>query len=202
MKNIYKVGGFLIVIFMFMIFASCNKIENNLTTNTYLTIDSVYAVVNNSAKEGQTYIESDVCILDEDTGSCSVESDTAEITVRNVPLNPDLETSFYSDIRITRYKVEFYREDGKNRKGIDIPYPVSGYVNVNVPVGETVKFFIVVVPQMAKLQPPLSRLVGGNSETIIKTVARITIYGEDPNGNQISAEGQIDVYFADFADSE
>ncbi len=200
MKNIYKLGIVLVILSILMFFNSCNKIENDITTNTYLVIDSVYAVVDGSAKEGQTYIESDVCVQNEDTGGCTVESDTAEITVENLPLNPDLETTFYSNIKITRYKVEFYREDGKNREGVDIPYPVSGYVNVNIPVGEQVKFFVVVVPQMAKLQPPLSNLVGGNAETIIKTVAKITIYGEDPNGNQISAEGQIDVYFADFAD--
>ncbi len=202
MRKIYIFVLPLILLGLFVVSVSCNKIENDFRTNTVLIIDSVYAVVDNAVKSGQTYIESDVCKYDEETQSCTVYSDTAQVTVRNLPLNPDAEASFYSDLKVIRYKVEFYREDGKNTPGVDIPYPVSGSIDVNVPVGETVNFFVVVVPQMAKLQPPLNRLVGGQSESIIKAIARITLYAEDINGNQVSAEGQIDVYFADFADNE
>ncbi len=176
-------------------FNSCNAIENKTRSGSTLILDSLL-----DGEGGKTVIDSDVCILNEETNSCSVEEDLATATVRNVPLNPDADTSYYGDVIIKRYRVSFTRHDGKNKEGVDVPYTFVEDINVSVKVNETTKFSFVIVPVRAKLEPPLIRLVGGGSEDVIQTTAHVTFYAEDMAGHQMEIQGNIDVYFADWAD--
>ena len=56
------------------------------------------------------------------------------------------------------------------------------------------------VRHQAKLEPPLKNLVGLGGQGFISTIAEITFYGRDQNGNEVSVTGWIDVQFGDFAD--
>ena len=52
----------------------------------------------------------------------------------------------------------------------------------------------------AKLEAPLTRLVGVQSEMTLQTRATVTFYGEDQAGNELQVQGQMTVSFADYAD--
>jgi hypothetical protein len=49
---------------------------------------------------------------------------------------------------------------------------------------------------------PLKLLVGGGPAYSISTIARITFYGQDQAGHEVSATGQISVNFADWGDPD
>jgi hypothetical protein len=106
-------------------------------------------------------------------------------------------------VTINRYRVTFRRTDGRNTPGVDVPFGFDGAVTATVDLGEdpsTVVFDV--VRHQAKLDPPLRNLVGFKGLGFISTIAEITVWGRDLNGNEVSATGSIDVQFSDFGDEE
>jgi hypothetical protein len=102
-------------------------------------------------------------------------------------------------ITVTRYHVDFIRSDGRATQGVDVPYSFDGAITVTVddrPI--TVSFNLVRV--QAKEEAPLQALAGGGGANVISTIARITFYGRDQAGREVSVTGQIGVNFADWGD--
>jgi len=56
------------------------------------------------------------------------------------------------------------------------------------------------VRAQAKIESPLVELRGSGGAIIISTLADVTFYGQDQNGNQVAVTGTISVNFADWAD--
>jgi hypothetical protein len=52
----------------------------------------------------------------------------------------------------------------------------------------------------SKEEAPLQALAGGGGANVISTIARITFYGRDQAGREVSVTGQIGVNFADWGD--
>jgi len=180
-------------------FISCNAIEGDTRSASTLIIK----LISDPDDTGKTVINSDVCVLDSETGQCTIYEDLASVEIQNMPLNPGTsgdDLSYYYDVTLKKYKVEFTRPDGKNTEGINVPHSFVGSINVTIPINSSVSFSFVIVPVRVKLEPPLTRLVGGEGEQVIETIANITFYGEDNAGNQMEVKGNIDVYFADWAD--
>lgn len=105
-------------------------------------------------------------------------------------------------VTINRYRVTFRRSDGRNTPGVDVPFGFDGAVNSTVNPGATAQVVFDVVRHQAKLDPPLRNLVGFKGLGFISTIAEITVWGRDQNGNEVSATGSIDVQFSDFGDDE
>jgi hypothetical protein len=59
-----------------------------------------------------------------------------------------------------------------------------------------------VVRHQAKLEPPLKNLTGFGGLGFISTVAEITLWGRDQNGNEVVATAFLDIHFADFGDED
>ena len=178
------------------IFTSCNVLENKTQSGSTLILDSIQSYEN--SKE---VVDSDVCILvDKSTNTCSIREDLAKATIRNVPLNPKAEISYYGDVIIKKYRVSFTRHDGKNTEGVDVPYTFTENLNVSIKINDSTTFSFVIVPIRAKMEPPLARLAHLQNEKVIQTTANITFYAEDMAGHQMELKGSIDVYFADWAD--
>jgi len=194
-KHIKLIVFIIFVISASVFFNSCNVIENKTQSGSTLILDSLL-----STKDSKSVIDSDVCILDTATNTCSIEEDLADASVRNVSLNPDAETSYYGDVIIKKYRVSFTRHDGKNTEGVDVPYSFVQDLNISVEVNGSTKFSFVIVPIRAKMEPPLVRLANLENEKVIQTTANITFYAEDMAGHQMELKGKIDVYFADWAD--
>jgi hypothetical protein len=111
-------------------------------------------------------------------------------------------TSPLNAVTITRYRVVFRRADGRNTPGVDVPYGIDGAVTATLNVGDAAEVIFDIVRHQAKLDPPLRNLVGFKGLGFIHTVAEITLWGRDQNGNELSVTGNMDVQFSDFGDEE
>jgi hypothetical protein len=114
--------------------------------------------------------------------------------------NPTSGPTTVDAITLTRYRVNFRRADGRNTPGVDVPYGFDGASSVTIPAGGSGELSIELVRHQAKQEPPLRNLVGFGGLGFISTIAEITIFGRDQNGNEVTATATMDVQFGDFAD--
>ncbi len=109
-----------------------------------------------------------------------------------------------NDVLLQTYTVHFIRTDGHQMQGVDVPYDFSGALSgvVYLKSVSPMSSAIVLARHSAKLEPPLSALVGMGGESLIDTTAQITAYGRTANGSNVQATGYLQVTFADFADPQ
>ena len=103
-----------------------------------------------------------------------------------------------NEVTITRVTIEYVRADGRNTPGVDVPYPIDGAVTGTIPAGGTLQLGFEIVRHTAKQESPLAEL--RTSPNIIVTTARVTFYGRDRVGNNVSVTGQIQINFGNFGD--
>jgi len=159
---------------------------------------------------------SDVC--------CAIINDNATLTftafLKNqnlTEINPILPDNNVESVFLERYEVSYFRSDGRNTEGVDVPYRISGAMSgmIQATPAKPASVSIVVVRHQAKLEPPLRNLKGvfgqlaaalpstgtiqfGGSG-IITTVAEITVHGRTMSGHAVMAQTQLEITFADFA---
>jgi len=173
----------------------------------FLVVDGMSATPGNGGAIA-AFLLSDVQVLVDQTVNGvqkkvpTIFNDSASATIRVVPKNPSATTTDINGITLTRYHVEFRRTDGRATPGVDVPYPFDGGLGTSIAPGgsETIEFEI--VRHQAKLEPPLANLASGGGLGFISTIAEITFYGRDHNGNEVTVTGRMDVQFGDFADSK
>ena len=102
------------------------------------------------------------------------------------------------DITISRYRVEYTRADGRNTPGVDVPHPFDGFVTVTVTPGPT-SFGFSLVRVQGKSEPPLVLLRNPSNGTITE-FAKVTFYGTDQTGAEVSISGSIQIDFGNFGD--
>jgi hypothetical protein len=105
--------------------------------------------------------------------------------------------SAINDITLTRYHVEYTRADGHNTPGVDVPFPFDGVLTATVTGSATSVGFSLVRVQ-AKEEAPLVLLKF--SGAIVSQFAKVTFYGADQAGNQVSIAGSIGINFGNFGD--
>ena len=130
----------------------------------------------------------------------TVFNDSVTATIRNIPKNPTATVTPTNSITLTRYRVVFRRSDGRNTAGVDVPFGFDGGLGVTVVSGSTAEVSLELVRHQAKLEPPLRNLVNTGGQGFISTIAEITFFGHDQNGNDASVTASIDVQFGDFGD--
>lgn len=130
----------------------------------------------------------------------SVFNDNAAIELQVLSKDPLDSPSSFNDVTLTRYQVRYVRSDGRAVEGVDVPYPISGDMNLLIPVNGTASAVIIVVRHQAKLEPPLRNLRGGGGSLILTVQARITLYGVTTTGKEVQASTSLEVVFADFGD--
>ncbi|MET0556742.1 MAG: hypothetical protein ABW221_27125 [Vicinamibacteria bacterium] len=166
--------------------------------------------------DGELPITSDV--NNAETGG--FENDNAVVTVNLFRKNNNdgLGTTAVEHVYLERYEVRYFRTDGHNVEGQDVPYRVTGPMgNVRfhtVVAGEEVEAetIITIVRHQAKLEPPLRNLRiprAGDSgsvlvpqQAIFTAIAEITIHGRTVQGDALQAVGRVPVTFGDFADAD
>ena len=149
-------------------------------------------------------------------------NDDARISITVIRKNPTVNnTSPLEGVRLESYQVQYFRSDGRNVEGVDVPFRITGSLSSTLilpPVADgfsTADVFVTLVRHQAKQEPPLRNLIGifllpassGNlifpSEGIVTTTAEVTIYGRQiTTGEVLRAFGRMQVTFADFADDE
>jgi hypothetical protein len=102
-----------------------------------------------------------------------------------------------NSITLSQYHVQYVRADGHNVEGVDVPYAFDGGMTVTVSSSDTSAGFMLVRSQ-AKQEAPLAALQ--TNPLVLSTIARVTFYGHDQTGREVSVMGTIDVSFANFGD--
>ena len=128
--------------------------------------------------------------------------DTGAATIRVTMKNPSLESSTLNAVTINRYRVTFRRADGHNTPGVDVPYGFDGTTSVTIQEGAEAGVIFDLARVSAKEEPPLRNLVRGGGQVFIYTIAEVTFFGRDQNGNEVVVTGSLSVNFSDYADPE
>jgi hypothetical protein len=168
----------------------------------FLIVDAVTA----SAGGGATFTSSLLSDVATDTGS--VFNDLGRAAIRAELKDQGLfdggtpAISPIQAVTITRYRVNFRRADGRNTPGVDVPFGFDGAMNITIDPGGTGDVTFDLVRHANKLEPPLRSLRGLGGQLVIATVADITFFGRDQNGNEVTASALLDVTFGDFPDDE
>jgi hypothetical protein len=173
----------------------------------FLVITNLQAAAGNSGTPSQ-FLLSDVQVLVEQTvNGVTVKvptyfNDTGTAAFRVEAKNPTAPTTGINAVTLTRYRVVFRRSDGRNTPGVDVPYGFDGAATTTITPGGGGSVSFDLIRHQAKLEPPLRNLVGFGGLGFISTIAEITFYGHDQNGNEMVATGSMDVQFGDFADEQ
>ena len=129
--------------------------------------------------------------------------DLVPLRLENHFKNPAVtNTGFRHDFTVERYEVRYYRSDGRNTEGVDVPYRISGNLAQEVREESDAVLNLEVVRRQAKLEPPLANLKNAGAGIIVTMFADVTLHARtttDQTTNEINARLQID--FADFVDS-
>ncbi len=188
-----------------MFSASCGYLSKNGRSPVYLIIDSLQAASGAKPASLSTILDSDVLtyvktqVGGQQVLVPTVFEDPGQIALHVAPKAPEATITPTNNITVTRYHVEFRRSDGRNTQGVDVPYAFDGAATGTLGDGSGT-ISIILVRAQAKLEAPLKALVGGGGASLISTIAEVTIYGRDQNGNDITVTGSISVNFADWGD--
>ena len=184
-----------ILLVSLLAFISCNPLENETLSNSMLIIVTLtgYDLEGNMVN----YLQSDVL-----TSTNSVTADPATVSFRAQLLNPNPNAlaSHYNNIMLTRYTVSYFRTDGNNIEGIDIPYSFEGSLSTLVEIGDLVDVSFIIVREVAKLELPLINLHEGRGEGVLQVRAKVDFYGHDLANKAVQATGYLTIFFSNYAD--
>jgi len=166
---------------------SCSEMTRSGQASSYLVITSL-----TGGSQNDTTVESDVV---SDTGSIFTDNGTALLTLQMKDVLNDPTPN--NSITVTQYRVEYIRSDGHNVQGVDVPFAFTSGLSATISGAAGVGFTL--VRTQAKEEAPLKALRNGGGANAISVVARITFYGHDQTGREVSVSGNLDVTFADWA---
>jgi len=177
---------------------ACNPIENQSQSATLLIVENMLGT--DHLGNNVNFLESDV-VQGETTAPIYV-ADMAIASLRASSLNPNpnLGVSQYYNIQLTRYVVTFFRSDGRNVPGVDVPYGFEGTVSALIRVGSVVDFPFIIVRQVAKTEPPLINLRRGYPDEVLSVTAKVDFYGHDLANRNVATTGYLPVNFANYGD--
>ncbi len=179
--------------------SSCGDQVREGTASSYLIIASMEAASGAEPTTFGTGLASDVITVKDDVAT--IFSDPGRVTFKLGLKDPGPASSPVTPtqnnwITVGQYHVEYVRSDGHNIQGVDVPYAFDGGMTVTVS-GDTSAGFTLVRNQ-AKAEAPLGALQ--TNGIVLSTIARVTFYGHDQTGREVSVTGNIDVSFANFGD--
>lgn len=102
-------------------------------------------------------------------------------------------------ITINRYHVRYFRADGRNAQGVDVPYEWDGAFTTTVSDVRPQPVFTI-VRHTAKREPPLAAL--RTNGLIITMIAELTFYGQDQTGHEVTATARVSIDFGNFGDPD
>ena len=188
--------------------ASCGSVAEG-SGPSFLVIDSLTGIRGNvNPGTPSTTLTSDVITNVISPAPCSATApcptifgDSGEAVMRVVmkdagSANPS-SASPLNHITIERYHVQYFRADGRNTPGVDVPYDFDGALRVTIQDAPT-PFGFQLVRNQAKDEAPLVFL--RSNAAIVTAIAKITFFGRDQNGNEISIVGEITINFGNFGD--
>lgn len=135
-------------------------------------------------------------------GGFFVVEDEVLVAIANRSKNPNFTNTpqVAMAIDVDRYEVRYFRSDGRNTEGVDVPYKISGNIRFVIDVEDNQTFSLEVVRRQAKLEPPLRNLVGGGGELVLTCFAEVTLHGRTTAGQAVKAVGHLQIDFADITE--
>ena len=180
---------------LLVVLVSCNPIENETLSNSMLVIMKLTGqdINGNTAN----YMQSDVL-----TSENTVTADQATVTFGAQMLNPNPinGSSHYNNVMVTRYVVTYFRSDGKNIEGTDIPYSFEGHLSALVEIDNIAELSFILVREVAKLEQPLINLHEGRGDGVLQLKAKVDFYGHDLANKVVKSTGYLSIFFANYAD--
>jgi hypothetical protein len=172
--------------------ASCGTVTEG-TGTSFLIVERMEFAPGNDRTQFEATLHSDV-----NTPGGNFD-DLARATFRLGLKDPGASTSPNTptqnqSITIDRYHVRFFRADGRNTQGVDVPYEFDGAFTATV--AGTAQSSFVVVRHDAKREAPLAIL--GSNRVILTIIAEITFYGRDQTGHETKATAQASIDFGNF----
>ena len=175
---------------------ACSDSVRTGSGSSYLQLNSLTAAKGGGTNSGSFASSLPSDVLTVVSGNPTVFADNGQATMQ-LQMKDTLDTpSSANAITLTQYHVKYIRSDGHNVQGVDVPYEFDGGLGVTIAASGTVSFTLVRV--QAKQEAPLAALV--NNSQVLSTVAEVTFYGHDQNGNAVTVVGHIDVDFANWGD--
>jgi len=183
-----------------LVLSACNPVEKESDALSRLLVESITGKTAEGAEAN--FLQSDVLYQNPNTGVSTIHADTASVllSARQLDPNPILGPSAFADITVTRYTVTYFRSDGKNVPGVDVPYGFDGSVTVRVAVGIPTQLNFVIVRETAKQEPPLLNILqAGTRAEMLAVTAKVEFYGYDGSDKKVKATGYLPIYFANYA---
>ena len=190
--------------------ASCGEFTREGRSPAIVVVRSLLVARGDTPDELSGNLLSDVRVLKTSPAPCSdvspcptIFNDVAEVQMSLISKDPGApgiasNPSNLNQVTINHYRVEFRRTDGRNTPGVDVPFPFESAMTFTVLSDGVASMGFEIVRHVAKEEAPLKALaVNGN---IISTIARVTFYGRDQAGNDVSVTADVGVDFGDFAD--
>ena len=173
--------------------ASCGSVQEG-TGTSFLIVEGMDFAPGNDRTQFEATLHSDVNTPGgnfDDLGRATFRlglKDPGSSTAPNTPTQNQF-------ITIDRYHVRFFRADGRNTQGVDVPYEFDGAFTATVG-GNSVQSAFVVVRHDAKREAPLAIL--GSNRLILTIIAEITFYGRDQTGHETQAVARASIDFGNF----
>lgn len=128
-----------------------------------------------------------------DTGTATLRA-----PLKDIGATAALAPTTNNEVTINRIRVEYTRADGRNTQGVDVPYAFDGAVTGTIAANGTLTLGFELVRNVAKQEAPLAQL--RTSSNFITVIAKVTFFGVDRVGNDVSVTGQIQIDFGNFGD--
>lgn len=179
--------------------ASCGDVVRSSRSPVMLVVSALQASKTNTTTLSGTLL-SDVAtdVTPCTTPPCTtIVQDNGSVSLTAVMKDATVAPTSNNQVTITGYHVEYLRADGRNTPGIDVPFPFDGAATATViPGGTATAIGFIIVRHAAKAESPLIQL--RYNLALIDTIAKVTFYGHDVAGNDLSVTGDILITFADF----
>jgi len=174
--------------------ASCGDVARTGRSPVQIVVVNLVAAQGSDPTKFAGVLQSDVLTK----GSVFNDIGSADLIVQ--VKNPGVAPTTLNQVTVDRIHVDYVRADGHNVPGVDVPYGFDGAATGTLKQDGTKSTLIFeLVRHVAKVETPLVQLA--NSPNIITTIGQVTFYGHDMAGNEMNVTGQIQIDFANFADS-
>ncbi len=197
--------GGAVVLVATVLSSGCGEIARGSQSPSQIVIDSLLTARGTGVATPTTFVSGPLLsdVPNRFAGQTAFD-DFGQATLRVIlrdPGPPGAPTapSSLNDVTITRYTVTYSRSgspNGQNTPGVDVPHPIEGAVTFTIGAGRSATGVFELVRHVAKVEPPLAALGGGND--VLTMLAEVTFYGRDQAGNDVLATGIVQVNFANF----
>jgi hypothetical protein len=178
---------------------SCGDMSLQGTSSSFLIINTLEGASGAAPSELAGDLRSDVITVVNDRPTFFNDIGQVEFALAlKDPGSPASPTtpSQNNFITIDRYRVTYFRTDGRNTPGVDVPYAFDSAFTVTVSGTASAGFTL--VRNQAKQEAPLLAL--STNGILISTIAEVTFYGHDQTGRSVTATGRIGITFGNFGD--